>query len=444
MIRNIKFTFICLLSAVFLTLPSCEIDTVENPNGPTLESLENGATLADLRLLASGVESVLRGDMQFYYWTTSIVGREYWDLNGTDPRYTSELLGEQGVSLDNNGFLTTRAFAANYKVIRNAQILITATLNSNASLSQEEENGILGYAKTMQAYSLLLVANRQYQNGVRLDVADPDKLGPFVGYDESLAGISALLDEAFDELSNAGNEFVFFLSAGWDAVGGTPQGVGQFNRAIAARVELYRGNNSAVLDRLNKSYFDMGGDLNLAVSHAFGTGGNDIRNPLFNVLNNDLYTVHPSWLADAEAGDTRVDAKTTPYDSDEIGVPVSLAGLSGDTQVTLYSSDTDMVPIIRNEELVLIYAEANIGSDNNAAVDAINVVRNAAGLADYSGATDDAALLEEVLHQRRYSLFGEGHRWIDLRRTGNLDRIPVDRSGDVVHVQFPRPVTEEG
>lgn len=442
MIRNIKFPFICLLAVLFFTLSSCEVDTVENPNGPTLESLENGATLADLRLLASGVESVLRTDMQFYYWTTSIVGREYWDLNGTDPRYTGELLGEQGAVLDNNGFLTTRSFAGRYKVVRNAELLITATLNSNASLSQEQENGILGYAKTIQAYSLLLVANRQFQNGVRLDVADPDKLGPFVSYDESLAGIASLLDEAFNELSSAGNSLVFFLSPGFDAVGATPQGLGQFNRALAARVELYRGNNTAALDRLSKSFMDINGNLDLAVSHAFGTGGNDTRNPLFNVANNDLYTVHPDWLAGAETGDTRVDAKTTPYDPAEIGVPVTLAGLSGDTQVTLYSSDTDMVPIIKNEELILIYAEANIGSDNTEAVNAINTVRNGAGLPDYSGGTDDASLMDEVLKQRRYSLFGEGHRWLDMRRTNRLNEISIDRPGDVVHVQFPRPVTE--
>ena len=48
-------------------------------------------------------------------------------------------------------------------------------------------------------------------------------------------------------------------------------------------------------------------------------------------------------------------------------------------------------------------------------------------------------MLIEVLNQRRYSLFGEGHRWIDLRRTGKFGEINVDRVGDVVHMEFPRP-----
>ncbi|MEM6929341.1 MAG: RagB/SusD family nutrient uptake outer membrane protein, partial [Myxococcota bacterium] len=70
-------------------------------------------------------------------------------------------------------------------------------------------------------------------------------------------------------------------------------------------------------------------------------------------------------------------------------------------------------------------------------------VRNAAGLGNYILATDDASLLEEVLRQRRYALFGEGHRWIDLRRTNRLGDLPLDRVGDVVHPGLPRPPASE-
>jgi hypothetical protein len=42
---------------------------------------------------------------------------------------------------------------------------------------------------------LLLNLNLTFSNGIRIDVADPDNLGPILGFDESLAAISALLDE---------------------------------------------------------------------------------------------------------------------------------------------------------------------------------------------------------------------------------------------------------
>jgi len=98
----------------------------------------------------------------------------------------------------------------------------------------------------------------------------------------------------------------------------------------------------------------------------------------------------------------------------------TLDDLSGDYDVTVFTSLNDPIPLIRNEELILIAAEANIGTDNAAAVAAINVIRNAAGIGDYTGMVTDAALLTEVLYQRRYSLFGEGHRWVDYRR---LDQV---------------------
>ena len=94
-------------------------------------------------------------------------------------------------------------------------------------------------------------------------------------------------------------------------------------------------------------------------------------------------------------------------------------------------------------ELILIYAEANIQTnDLTDAVIALNTIRTAHGLAAYSGATTQAALLTEMLNQRRYSLYCEGHRWVDLRRYNLLSELPIDRPGDQVWTEFPLPVTE--
>ena len=64
---------------------------------------------------------------------------------------------------------------------------------------------------------------------------------------------------------------------------------------------------------------------------------------------------------------------------------VSIDDLSGQHQVQLYKAVTSPVGLIRNEELILIAAEANIGTDNTAAVNAINIIRASAGLGDYAG-----------------------------------------------------------
>jgi hypothetical protein len=434
-IKYFLFAFVFILSG-------CELDEITNPNAPSAESYEDGASQADVQLLAVGLEAVMRRDLEFHYDTVSILAREYYDLTGVDPRYTGELLKGP---LDNNGFLTTRSFAAWYKIVKSANLLITAVENSLAGFSDAEKNSYYGYAKTLKAYALLMVANRQYAGGIRLDVSDPDNLGPIVSYDEALSGIMDILNEGLVNLSNSSENFDFVLSSGFEGFD-TPETFTRFNRAIASRVALYQGNNQQVLTLLNGSFLDLNGDLNAGPAHVFGTTGNDIFNAQFHVPDQlgQEFMVHDSWIADAEAGDNRVTDKSSLFSPEGVPTTVTFDGLTADYQITLYDSNTDPVYLIRNEELILIYAEAQIDSNPNESVAAINIVRNAAGIGDYTGETDATSLIEEILKQRRYSLLAEGHRWVDLRRLDRLNDnyVPLDRPGDNIINSFPTPFTE--
>ena len=430
----IKYIFTCTI----IIFSSCELENIENPNAPTVSSFSNGASAADIQLLTNGLEAIMRNDLEFHYDTVSILGREYYDLTGVDPRYTGEILKGP---LDNNGFLTTRAYAAWYKVVKSANILIEAVENSAAGFTDQEKNAYYGFAKTLKAYALLMLANRQFDNGIRLDVSDPDNLGPNVGYDEALIAIMDLLSEANTNLTNASPDFIS-ISEGFDGYD-TADTFGEFNRAIAARVALYQGNYTMVLSLLGDSFLDLNGNLYDGPAHVFGLTGNDIANAQFHVPNQlgQEFIAHPSFIADADSGDTRVSEKTVAFTAGD----AAFDGLDGDFQIAVYDSNVAPVYLIRNEELILMYAEANIGTNNAETISAINIIRNAAGLANYSGATDDTSLIEEVLKQRRYSLFAEGHRWIDLRRLNRLNEtyISLDRTGDNIIDAFPTPFTEQ-
>jgi len=121
----------------------------------------------------------------------------------------------------------------------------------------------------------------------------------------------------------------------------------------------------------------------------------------------------------------------------------SSAGLSSDRDVWVYTSNTASIAMIRNEELILIYAEANIQLNQfTEAVKALDVIRQKHNLAPYSGALTQSALINEMLYERRYSLFYEGHRWIDVRRYNMLNTLPLDRPDDNIWGQFPLPVSE--
>jgi len=185
------------------------------------------------------------------------------------------------------------------------------------------------------------------------------------------------------------------------------------------------------------------GDLNAGPAHTYGAAP-DVFNPLFYVLNANISTiivVHPSMITDATAGDLRVANKffqrTTP-----VSVSTDAGTLFGSHQDRRWPTNTTPVRFIRNEELVLIKAEAHAQLNQfSQAVQAIDTVRVRAGIGAYSGAQTQAALINEILYQRRYSLWAEpwGHRWIDTRRYDRMNEIPVSLDGGRVFRQFPKP-----
>lgn len=436
MIRNYLKYITCI--SLMIVGSSCEIDEVNNPNDPNRDELEANSNIGELNNLVAGTESLMRKEVGFYYDVTGIVGREYYFFTDADPRYTGELLGKDQQTLDPAGFYGTRPYAGRYAVVRNANILLEAISNTTAPLSESQKNGYIGFAKTAQAYSLLLALNLQYENGIRVDVVDEDALGPFLEYSEALAAISTLLDEAHSSLDASGDEFAFPLSSGFVGFD-TPETFAQFNSALKARVEIYRGNKVAALTALGSSFIRELGSLNNGPNHFYSVSGNDEPNPVFRAPGQaEALIAHNSYAADVKAGDDRVATKTASR------AVATSDGLSGNRDVTIYSSLASFIPVIRNEELILLKAEANIGTNNTETVRLLDIIRNAHGLADYSGAVTADALVDELLYNRRYSLFGEGHRWIDLRRYDRLNTLPIDRPNDDVWTQFPRPISELG
>ncbi len=430
-----------IAGSLLLGAASCEIDQLSDPNNPGID-LVNDAALSEIQNLASGTEAGMRNRIGTYFDNVSVVGREYYRYSASDPRFTADLLGEGDGVLDNNTFYTTAPYFEAFRTVKNANLLIEAVANTSADLSATQKSNIAGIGKTIKAYSFLLALNLQNENGIRTDVNDPDNLGPFRSTTEALSDIASLLDEAASDLSGGEDAFAVSLSSGFAGFN-TPSTFRQFNRALAARVAVYREDFAGALSAVNESFFSLTGALEMGPSYFFSTAGGDVTNPLFLPLNNtgENRIAHPDFISDAEAGDTRIDKVRQRNETAVLGT----SGLSGDYDVWVFRSNEDFIPIIRNEELVLIYAEANIQQGNTSeAVSAINTVRNAAGLPDYSGSTSQADLLNEMLEQRRYSLFAEGHRWIDMRRYNRLDELPIDRPNDDVWASFPRPASEEG
>ncbi|MBX2828636.1 MAG: RagB/SusD family nutrient uptake outer membrane protein, partial [Flavobacteriaceae bacterium] len=351
-IRNITLVGMAT-AALFVT--SCTFEEVVDPNGPSVDGVQSEASIGQLNELVVGVESSARNGLAIETTASGTMARELY-LFDADPRNTGDLLGKNGIGLDNNSFYSTAQWNGSYRCIKNANLLISAANNTSA-ITNGERNGYTGFAKTIIAYELIQMAKSYGQ--ARVDVADEENLGPIVGEAEVMAAARTMLNEANSEL-NSGT-FLFALSAGFAGFD-TAGSFSQFNRAVAAMAAVYAGDGPGALSALGGSHFNLNGDLSNGPKHLFAPGGNDALNGLFKVPsttvedqnNGDQIIVHDSWINDAEEGDTRVAAKAAPRPDPT----ASQDDLTGTHETRLYASSTDFIDFIRNEELILIYAEA--------------------------------------------------------------------------------------
>jgi hypothetical protein len=450
MLSNFKYYLgTALLAGLLSSCGLTELETPIDPNNPSLGSVGQNATRGQIQSLVTGLESRHR---DYVFNVTAMFGsfgREIWYLNASDPRWQTDWLGQANRQADVNLFQYLPTYTLPYQAVRQGHTLIDAVDNTaQGTLTDAEKAALKGFAKTIQAYQLLIVANGQYQNGIRLDVKDLQNPGPFVPYPEALGRIRALLDEGFADFTAAGTgAFPFRLTAGFTGTGfGTNQALAQLNRAVAARVSLYQQNWQETLGAVTASFYTLTGDLDAGPAHTYGAPP-DVFNPLFFVLNanvNTMIVAHPSLLRDTLAGDLRVRNKLFRRQAPVV-VTTDGRPLAGQYQDRRYPTNTTPVKFLRNEELILIAAEAQAQLGNTQqAVAHINRIRTAAGLGTYTGATTTAALISEILFQRRYSLWAEpwGHRWIDLRRTNRLTEIDVSLDGGRVYTQLARPQAE--
>jgi hypothetical protein len=425
-----------LIVSVSTLFISCQKD-YGNLNSPTVESFLSNASASDLNNLVTGSESGMRTNMALYLDDVGTIGRENYRFSASEPRYVTDLLGADNATLSNSNFYITNTWAARYRVVKNCNTLIQAATNSTL-ITAEEKAGYIGFAETIKAYQLLLCLNQTDSNGIRLDVSNPAALGPIVPLQQSLTAIQAILDSGKTALQTA--VISFPLSSGFSGFADAP-GLIQFNRALSARVEIYLSNWNDALTALGESFYGLNKDLTLGVYSVFGTGSGDQLNPAYIPQNQtgEVRVAHPSFATDIVAGDDRISKATLR------NAVASLDGLSSNRDVWVYTSSTAPMGIVRNEELILIYAEANIQINNfTEALKAINVIREKHNLSDYSGTVNQPSLINEMLYERRYSLFMEGHRWIDVRRYNQLGTLPIDRPGDDVWGLFPLPVSEQG
>src|SRR5690349_20467845 len=265
---------IILLLFIVASISSCKKE-YGDLNSPTIEEFSSNASKDQLNSLVVGALSGMRNEDGIYLDAVGVIAREMYRFSSADPRYTSNLLGS--APLNNTDFYLTNPWGARYRTVKNCNVLINAATNTSL-ISDEEKKGYTGFAETLKAFELLLNLNLTYTNGIRIDVSDPNHLGPIVLFDDAIDSIASILDQGQADLTGA--TVVFPLTSGFDGFNDAA-GLIKFNRALAARVAVYRKQWSEALTDLGASFLNLNGDFYTGVYEVFGTGTGDQLNPAF-------------------------------------------------------------------------------------------------------------------------------------------------------------------
>jgi starch-binding outer membrane protein, SusD/RagB family len=418
-----------------LAFGACHEPNEPNLNGPSVADYSTITTLAQVQNLATGVLRGDRPDQEQAITAGEIMGRDLLNLTPSEDRWETELLGP---GIDPSGFLGF--FVFDYATVRLANIGLHGVSAAPATLlSAKAKAGTLGYLRTIKALEYLRVVETHDTAGAPINV-DTNPLAPTPPSlnckHDVLLYIGALLDSAAANLAADtanGGVFPFALPpdfAGFD----TPAGFLQFNRALAAKADVYlafrnyaatAAIDATALNAANTSLAQSfmvqdATQLDLGPAHDYSTNSGDATNGLFDGgPTTTTFYANARVRAEADAGDQRIARKLIP-----LGTSASEAGETSSDVYALYSGPSSPVKIITNKELLLLHAEVNWGLGNyaTALAEADSIRRNDGGLTTDTTTAAAPGVLNRILYEKRYSLlFQSADRWIDARLFGKLN-----------------------
>jgi hypothetical protein len=470
----------CMLGGLagLLSVASCDLD-VPDLNNPGLNEVEDTPTPANMSATATGVfigNRAGKAPTVGYVNLLGILGRESYDFDPNDGRFSGEMITS---NLSKSSPFGGSFWFGQYANIRNANLILNAIDKVVPPYSPTAKAALQGFAHTMQAAELIIVIATHDDTGAVIDTNHPvgDPLGPVVSKAAVYTEIYRLLDLAKTELEASGGDdssFPFTVAPGFATFASPAATTGpnfiKFNRALKARALSYQApaNKALYADMvtaLNESFInDTATTINFTTgaSYTFSNAAGDTANAL---TNRNIYA-HPSIGTDVHKGgdgmpdDARYLAKVIPIDFggsagaagiDSLKTTIRFRNLGARTvnkmdlppdSPRMYANTTS-IPFIRNEDLILLKAEALwfTGDKDNALI-ALNKVRQGSGkLPALAAPADDTAFVDALLYEREYSLLFEGgHRWLDLRRFGRP--LPLAAPDQKQNLRFPIPLPE--
>src|SRR6184192_3198535 len=373
--RTMRRIFANLVAAVAVMVAGCSLD-ITNPNSPTPGVVKTSPRTATGQMLV-GVLATYRDNRAVQIRAFGSFGRESYYMFLTDGRF---ITGPYKNWRQNNAFEAGTQWGVRYQNYRNAYEAMKAVnatptgAPTPTALTGPEKAGALGVLQTFIALDLLHVIEARGAIGAVVDMTDDaNAVLPIVSQDSVYKWITATLDEAKGDLDTAGAVFFFPMHSGFSAFGvaaNTPARFGQFNRALKARVEAKRGSlgcgapcYTTALTALGETWVANLDSTNRdnGVYVIYSTAPGDILNGA-SFGGDRNYYVHPS--IDSIPGVAQDDryrrkvALSTSACGTNYTSPLTEVKVTATHRACTYATNVTPIPTIRNEDLVLLRAEA--------------------------------------------------------------------------------------
>jgi starch-binding outer membrane protein, SusD/RagB family len=463
--------------SLMVAVSACDTPTVPNFASPNPDV----STRAGLQTLVTGLFGGTRNDLVWIITEAASFGRDAGNFTNTDPRFITEFLGD-GTPVGNSDF---GVFGWNnqFQMVKTADSILTALpgVKSPTPYSTNERAQITGVVQTIKALDYMYLAEQRDTSGVPIGGDKLNDLGspaPILCNKDVWQAIVAILDSANVALNvDPSDPLVLTLPGGFSTVSATAGNFSAFNRALAGKANLelayaiarssagtaptptsagtpdhatlLRADSAIAASALYQPasltppapgpFADA-----LAVYHTFSATSGDLVNP----INGEIGTLRMlNEFVDAvdTANDLRWKAKfvTNPAQPQQQGY----SGISAPFIFGFYPAVGSPIPIVRNEELVLIRAQIRLGlNDLPGAWTLINDVRTeVGGLSPEPASADYATTRDALMREQRISTVLEsgGDRTIAIRMYG-LAAVADTTWGttDTHATLMPVPITE--
>lgn len=428
---KMKIKYFLMLALGLGIATSCTEEDL-NPTLAQDKSIETSInTLNDLNAVLIGAYSRLQPTA--YYGRDVIILGEVFSDNATSNANSNRFVLEARMDLLATSAIAETLWAQAYGVIASANVVIGAEGLEGDQATIDHLKGQAYALRALAHFDLVKFYGQQHVNGGGLSAPgvpyvtafrDNDALFPSRNTVQEVKELAyADLQTAKDLMSESlnGTSTEYITTYAVDAIEARIANYfGDWQRALdASKAVIDSGVFSVVSEDAFLSTFATDGGVNIIFEISNSPTDNAGINGLANIYQQGSYgdvIALPNLAAIYDDGDVR---GATPYDP-AVDEPTTVIGIHPNgtlRNVGKYPSTApyeDNIPVIRYEEMVLIYAEALLETgDADEALIWLNKVPAERGADLYTEATKDNILLE-----RRKELAFEGFRFHDLARTG--------------------------